>query len=350
VSDRVLVTGGSGFIGAQVADACQEAGHSVTVLDVRPPKDPGVRFVCGDVRDRAAVDGALKGIDVVVHQAAKVGLGVNVQDMPEYSDVNVTGTATLLAAMDRSDVRRVVLASSMVVYGEGAYSCDRHGPTRPRARRRSDLESGRFDPLCRDCQRPLTPELVTEDACVDPRNAYAVSKLAQEQLAAAWARESGGVAVALRYHNVYGPGLPRDTPYAGVAALFCSSLARREPPRVFEDGRQRRDFVHVRDVAVANVTALHAPVRAGSLRAYNIGSGTPRTVGQLAAELSTAVGGPEPVVTGEYRLGDVRHVTASSTRACTELGWQPRVRFANGIAELATDLISGQDPDPAITR
>ena len=129
MSDRVLVTGGSGFIGAQIVDAFQEAGHSVTVLDVRPPKDPGVRFVCGDVRDRAAVDHALKGIDVVVHQAAKVGLGVNVQDMPEYSDVNVTGTATLLAAMDRSDVGRLVLASSMVVYGEGAYSCERHGPS-----------------------------------------------------------------------------------------------------------------------------------------------------------------------------------------------------------------------------
>lgn len=211
----------------------------------------------------------------------------------------------------------------MVVYGEGRYTCGGHGLVRPGPRRQQDLDAGRFEPPCPHCGEPLRPGLVEEDAPADPRNVYATTKLAQEHLAACWARSVRGRAVSLRYHNVYGPGMPRDTPYAGVAALFRSALARGEAPRVFEDGGQRRDFVHVRDVAAANVTAL-TDVRSaagsggradGTLRAYNVGSGEPRTVGDLARALSAACGGQEPVTTGEYRLGDVRHITASSHAA-----------------------------------
>ena len=304
--------------------------------------DPGFEFVHADVRDAQAVDGTLRGVDVVCHLAAMVGLGVDFADAPLYAGCNDLGTAVLLAAMARAGASRLVLASSMVVYGEGAYSCARHGlAATPPPRQAADLDAGRFEPRCQHCAEPLSAELVPEDAPPGPRNVYAATKVAQEHLAASWARTAGGQAVALRYHNVYGPGMPRDTPYAGVASFFRSALAAGRAPRVFEDGAQRRDFVHVRDVAGATVAAIEAvagpgvPGGRGALRAYNVGSGTPRTVGELASALAAAYGGPSPVVTGEYRLGDVRHVTASSQRIWRELQWRAGVPFAEGVAEFA---------------
>jgi dTDP-L-rhamnose 4-epimerase len=271
-----------------------------------------------------------------------VGLGADFGDAPLYAGCNDLGTAVLLAAMARAGTSRLVLASSMVVYGEGAYSCAVHGPaTAPPPRRAADLDAGRFEPRCERCGEPLSPALVPEDTPLGPRNVYAATKVAQEHLASSWARATGGRAVALRYHNVYGTGMPRDTPYAGVASFFRSALQAGHAPRVFEDGAQRRDFVHVRDVAGATaaaletVTGLGIPGGEGTLRAYNVGSGTPRTVGELARTLAGACGGPAPVVTGEYRLGDVRHVTASSERIWRELGWRASVPFAEGVAEFA---------------
>jgi dTDP-L-rhamnose 4-epimerase len=334
----VLLTGGAGFIGTAIARALLSDGHGVHIMDQRPVSLPGVTSVIGDLRDPAVVANALRGVDVVCHQAAMVGLGVDFADAPDYVGANDLGTAVLLAAMARSRVRRLVLAGSMVVYGEGRYDCPTHGLVPAPPRRVADLDAGRFEPRCPHCGAALTPGLVDEDAPADPRNVYAATKLHQEHLASAWARACGGTAVSLRYHNVYGPGLPRDTPYAGVAALFRSALARGESPRVFEDGAQRRDFVHVTDVASANLAALASlPEREpGAFRAYNVGSGEIRTVGDLAAALATAYGGPAPVVTGAYRLGDVRHITADSRRLRDELGWAPRVSFAAGMAEFAT--------------
>lgn len=325
---RVLVTGGAGFIGSHVVDVLRERGHEPLVYDVR--EDPGA-----DVRDPAAVARALAGADAVCHQAAMVGLGDGVTDAPEYVSRNSLGTAVLLAAMAEAGVRRLVLAGSMVVYGEGRYECPRHGVVRPGPRAVADLGAGRFEPVCPLCGTGLSPGLVGEDAPADPRNVYAATKLAQEHLAAAWARATGGSAVSLRYHNVYGPRMPRDTPYAGVASFFRSALARGEAPRVFEDGRQRRDFVHVRDVAAANAVALEAGSAPGTLTAYNTGSGEPHTVGEMARTLAAVCGGPEPVVTGEYRLGDVRHITADSSRLRDGLGWKAETGFEEGMAEFA---------------
>ncbi|MFF9661494.1 NAD-dependent epimerase/dehydratase family protein [Streptomyces althioticus] len=325
---RVLVTGGAGFIGSHVVTALRTRGHEPVVFDVRT--DPAA-----DVRSPDAVRAALDGVDAVCHQAAMVGLGTGFADAPEYVSRNDLGTAVLLTATADAGVRRLVLAGSMVVYGEGRYECPEHGVVRPGPRAEEDLAAGRFEPPCPVCGAALAPGLVDEDAPADPRNVYATTKLAQEHLAAAWARATGGSAVSLRYHNVYGPGMPRDTPYAGVASFFRSALARGEAPRVFEDGEQRRDFVHVRDVASANVAALEADPPAGALTAYNTGSGTPHTVGEMAQALAEAHGGPSPVVTGDYRLGDVRHITADSTRLRTDLAWKPEVTFEEGMREFA---------------
>jgi dTDP-L-rhamnose 4-epimerase len=343
---RVLVTGAAGFIGSHVAQAMRAAGHEVRGLDSLAPTVHACRpdyvdweLVVGDIRDPSVVAGALDGVDAVCHQAAIVGLGVDLADLPVYSDVNVTGTAVLLSAMGRRGVGRLVLASSMVVYGEGAYDCPSHGRVRPSPRSSSDLSAGLFEPRCPLCGSPLSTATVAEDAPLDPRNAYAASKVAQEHLAATWARLTGGTAVGLRYHNVYGPRMPRDTPYSGVAAIFRSLLEHGEPPRVFEDGGQRRDFVHVSDVALANLRALDSlSGGSGGLRCYNVASGEPHTIGEMAAELCGAFGlGVTPLVTGEYRLGDVRHIVASPLAAERDLGFTAQVPFAAGIRAFAKD-------------
>ena len=347
---RILVTGGAGFIGSHVVTALAEAEHDVVLLDALlpevhpagdPPIDPRAAFIHADVRDPSAVREVLAtGFDAVCHQAAMVGLGVDMADLPSYAGHNDLGTAVLLAAMAEAAIPRLVVASSMVIYGEGRYSCPLHGVVRPGPRRIADLESGQFEPPCPVCGGPLEPELVGEDAPSDPRNAYATSKLAQEHYSAGWARETGGSAIALRYHNVYGPGMPRDTPYAGVAAIFRSSIEAGRPPQVFEDGGQRRDFVHVSDVASANRAALESlsDSSTGALVAYNIGSGTPHTVGDMASALCQGAGSDlEPVVNGRYRLGDVRHITADSSRARSELGWAPAVDFQAGMRRFVSD-------------
>ena len=335
----ILVTGGAGFIGSHIVDALLERGHDVRVLDAlleaahrEPPDylDPRAEMVEGDVRDAETLSSALDGVTAVCHQAAMVGLGVDLGDIAQYVSHNDLGTAQLLRAL-ASRALPLVLASSMVVYGEGRYRCPEHGIVRPGARAAADLDGGRFEPPCPRCGRDLGPESVPEDAPLDPRNVYAATKVAQEHLCAAYSRETGAPVTALRYHNVYGPRMPRDTPYAGVASIFRSALEAGRAPRVFEDGAQRRDFVHVRDVARANVLALEN----GTAGAFNVASGTPRTVGDMAAALARAIKGPEPIVTGEWRGGDVRHVFASPQKARAELGFAAEEDFEAGMREFA---------------
>ncbi len=348
---RVLVTGGAGFVGSHVVGRLLADGTEVRVLDALLPVAHGTRaqspsletdaeFRCGDLRDADTVARALTGVDAVCHQAAMVGLGLDIGDLPDYVSCNDLGTAVLLRAMAAAGVRRLVLASSMVVYGEGRYACARHGAVRPGPRAEEDLAAGRFEPRCPECGRGLSMGTVPEEARLDPRNVYAATKVAQEHLSAAWARVVGGEVIALRYHNVYGPGMPKDTPYAGVAAIFRSALAAGRPPQVFEDGAQRRDFVHVADVARANLLALAAASGPG-FTAYNVASGDAHTVGQMAEALATAYGGPAPEVTGQYRLGDVRHIVADAGLARRALGFAAATPFADGMRELATAVLRG---------
>ena len=254
---RVLLTGAAGFIGSRVGEALRAAGHEVVGADALLPAAHGPRPVLPegchrvDVRDAEALAPLLRGVDLVCHQAAMVGAGVNAADAPAYGGHNDFGTTVLLAEMFAAGVRRLVLASSMVVYGQGRYHCRAHGD-------------------------------VDEDAALRPRSLYAASKTAQEHYALAWSEATGGSVVALRYHNVYGPGMPRDTPYSGVAAIFRSALEKGEAPSVFEDGGQMRDFVHVDDVAAANVVSTSE--RSG-FSAFNVCSGRPVSILEVATAL-----------------------------------------------------------------
>jgi dTDP-L-rhamnose 4-epimerase len=344
---RVLLTGGAGFIGSHIADLLTENGHTPVLLDALLPqahaegKAPAwadrYEMVHGDVRDAALLDRLLPQVDAVCHQAAMVGHGVDPNDGPAFAENNDLATAVLLAAMFRSGHRDLVLASSMVVYGEGRYTCPEHGIVPAPARTQADVDAGRYDLPCPHCGRDLGGVLIPEDAALEPRSTYAATKLAQEHLAVAWARATGGRVWAMRYHNVYGPRMPQNTPYAGVASIFRSSLERGEAPRVMEDGRQRRDFVHVTDVAAANLAALETPAPDGRCVPLNICSGEVRTIADLATTLASAMDGPAPEVVGGARPGDVRHVTADPARASELLGFRARTTFADGVAAFATD-------------
>ena len=336
---RILLTGAAGFIGARVNTALRDAGHDVVAIDAMlgaahgpaAESPPECRIV--DVRDAAALAPLLDGVDAVCHQAAVVGAGINAADAPAYGSHNDYGTTVLLAEMFAAGCQRLVLASSMVVYGQGRYDCPEHGQIDPLPRTRADLDAGVFEHRCPVCGEPVQWRLVGEDAPLRPRSLYAASKTAQEHYALAWSESTGGSVVALRYHNVYGPHMPRDTPYSGVAAIFRSELESGDVPRVFEDGGQMRDFVHVDDIAAANVAAVEAGL--GGFEAFNVCSGRPISIKDVAAELCDARGDAPPVVTGQYRSGDVRHIVADPARAGRLLGFRAAVDPHDGLREFA---------------
>jgi dTDP-L-rhamnose 4-epimerase len=342
---RVLLTGAAGFIGTRVAPALVAAGHEVVAVDVMLPAahGPGAELPADvrrvDIRDAAALAPLLKSVDVVCHQAAVVGAGVDAADAPSYGSHNDFATAVLLAEMFAAGCQRLVLASSMVVYGQGRYECPEHDLVDPLPRTRTDLDGGAFDHRCPICGRPVRWRLVDEDAPLRPRSLYAASKTAQEHYALAWAESTGGSVVALRYHNVYGPNMPRDTPYSGVAAIFRSELEAGDVPRVFEDGGQMRDFVHVDDVAAANVAAVGTGL--GRFSAFNVCSGRPISILEVATELCEARGDVLPLVTGQYRSGDVRHIVADSARAAELLGFRAAVDPRDGLREFAYAPLRG---------
>jgi dTDP-L-rhamnose 4-epimerase len=336
---RVLVTGAAGFIGSRISAALTARGHEVVGIDAMldaahghgAELAPGVLRV--DLRDAYHLTPVLSEIDVVCHQAAMVGAGVNAADAPAYGSHNDYATTVLLAGMYAAGIRRLVLASSMVVYGQGAFDCPVHGPVEPLPRRREDLDAGIFEHRCPACDEAVHWRLVGEDAPLRPRSLYAASKTAQEHYALAWSEAAGGSVTALRYHNVYGPGMPRDTPYSGVAAIFRSAIEKGQAPKVFEDGGQMRDFVHVDDVAAANVAAIESD--RGGFVAANVCSGRPVSILDVARLVCDARGGLPPEVTGQYRSGDVRHIVADPARAAELLGFRAAIDPADGLREFA---------------
>jgi dTDP-L-rhamnose 4-epimerase len=355
---KVLVTGAAGFIGSAVAAGLQRAGHEVVGVDVMLPQahGPNADVPSGvtrlDVRDGDAVTRELAGVDVVCHHAAMVGAGVTAADLPHFAAHNDLGTATLLASMAEARIPLLVLASSMVVYGDGSYLCPDHGQQPATLRDLDALEAGRFDVGCPCCGREMSWALVDEDARLSPRSGYAASKVAQEHFAAAWARQAGGRVIALRYHNVYGPRMPADTPYSGVAALFRSAVEKGEAPRVFEDGGQMRDFVHVDDVVVANVRAVEAIASSARhlLVPYNVCSGRPISIAEVATLVEDGIDGSAargPVVTGEFRPGDVRHIVASPERARRDLGFTAAVAPEIGLPRFAREPLRPRVALPA---
>lgn len=347
--ERVLITGGAGFIGSHLADAYLRAGYAVRVLDTLEPQVHGslrdrgrrpdylsrdVELIVGDVRDRAAVGRALDGVTVVSHHAALVGVGQSMYDIERYTSVNSLGTATLLDVIvnERRPIRRLIVASSMSAYGEGTYrrpstGARRHPPLRPL----SQLEARQWEVVEDD--EALEPVATTEDRPLNPTSVYAIGKRDQEELALVVGLGYGIPTIALRYFNVFGSRQALSNPYTGVAAIFAGRLLNGHAPLIYEDGLQRRDFVHVADVASANVCAAAAPASVSG--PMNIGSGTEVTVRDIATTLAREMGSAiEPEVTRKYRFGDVRHCYGDITRARTLLGWSPSQTLTTGTPEL----------------
>ena len=343
----VLVTGGAGFIGGHLVDALVARGEKVRILDnldplAHPRREPpghlpeDAELLIGDVGDRATVDRALEGVEEVFHLGGAVGNGESMVNVRRVVDANSGGTATLLeAVLERRDrIRRLVVASSMVVYGEGAYDCPRHGTTSVRLRRAEDLKAGSWEPRCPDCQEQLRPVPTHEDSPLRPASVYGITKRDQEELALVLGRAYGLEVVALRYLNVYGPRQALANPYTGVAAIFAARILNGRAPRVFEDGGQIRDLVHVSDVVRATLAAMDAPAASG--HAINVATGRTVTVGELARRLATALDSElSPEITGEFRAGDIRHCFADVHRAEQLLGFRPRRSLAEGLPQLA---------------
>jgi dTDP-L-rhamnose 4-epimerase len=356
MGERVLITGGAGFVGSHLADELLAAGYRVRALDalVEQVHGPGrarpayldgeVELVVGDVRDPAAVHGALRGVDAVVHLAAAVGVGQSMYRIAEYVGVNAGGTAVLLEELARRPVRRLVAASSMSVYGEGLYRDAAGRPAAVGRRRPGPPEARVWDFLGAD-GTPLEPAPTPEGHPPDPASVYALTKYDQERLCLLAGRAYGIEAVALRFFNIYGARQALGNPYTGVLAIFAARLLGGRPPLVYEDGRQRRDFVAVADVARACRLALEVPGAAG--HALNVAGGRPVTVREVAARMAEALGKPgvAPRVTGQYRVGDVRHCFADLGLARRVLGYEPRVGLADGLAALAAWLEGQAPPD-----
>lgn len=344
---RVLITGGAGFIGSHLADCLLEQGYGVRIIDSLSPQvhgEEGVRpgylaadveLVQGDVRDPLAVRRSLEGVDSVVHLAAAVGVGQSMYEIADYTGINELGTAVLLEAMQKAGtVERLVVASSMSIYGEGLAQAADGRLIEPGERTAAALKAHRWEPQG-EAGEPLSPVPTPETKRPALSSVYALGKYGQERLGLIWGRAYGVPVTALRFFNVYGTRQALSNPYTGVLAIFASRLLNGRPPMLFEDGLQRRDFVHVRDVARAILAALERPEAAGT--AYNIGSGEPRTVLEVARALALAVGRPDlqPQVTGRYRMGDIRHCYADIALARARLGYAPQEDFTAGLAELS---------------
>jgi dTDP-L-rhamnose 4-epimerase len=340
---RILITGGAGFIGSHLADELLRRGHTVRILDNLSPQVHGAErrrpdylareaeLRVGDVRDAEAVRAALEGADAVYHLAAAVGVGQSMYQVADYTGANSLGTAVLLEALLRRPAARLIVTSSMSVYGEGLYRDANGRPVQHAERTASQLREGDFEPRGAD-REPLSPLPTPEGKPPSLSSIYALTKYDQERMCLILGRAYNIPTFALRLFNVYGPRQALSNPYTGVLAIFAARYLNGNPPLIYEDGRQRRDFVHVRDVVRAGLLALEADEAAAGT--YNIGSGRPVTIAELAGRLRAFLGGPPPQILGTCRAGDIRHCFADITRARRVLGYAPEVTLEQGLSEL----------------
>ena len=357
--ERILITGGAGFIGRAVTKELQKRGHEVRILDSlieqvhgdreRPEDlDPNIELIRADVRNGDAVTRALKGIDSVIHLAAEVGVGQSMYAVERYTSVNDVGTAVLFEKLIDNPVRRVVTASSMSIYGEGLYLDADGNPVQDAKRQVRTSEDQGWDPV--DAQgRSLTPVATPEWKRPDLASIYALGKYVQERTTFIMSEAYGMEGVCLRLFNVYGPGQALSNPYTGVLAIFASRLLNGQQPMIFEDGQQRRDFVYVGDVARAFVEALELPQAAGEI--FNIGSGHDRSVTEVAQELARAMGKNDigPQIVGKSRIGDIRHCFCDGSKAAEKLGFRAGQDFREGLAELA-EWVAQQTADDRVEQ
>ncbi len=345
---KVLVTGGAGFIGSHLVDALVDRGHAVRVLDNLEPEvhgpdarpvnlHAGAEFQQGDVRDETALWRALRDVEVVVHLAAAVGVGQSMVDIVKFTEVNTLGTARLLELLRhrRHRVGKLIVASSMSAYGEGRYRCPVHGPVYPPPRDPARLARGAWEMTCPICGEDTEALAISEDTPLRPISVYGLTKRDQEELCLIVGRALELPAVALRFFGVYGPRQSLSNPYSGIVAIFIARILNGEPPPIFEDGKETRDFVHVQDVVQAILLAM------GSSRAdhqvFNVGTGRDTSIFRLGELLCEALGGDvRPDLCGRYRVGDVRHGVADISRIQQVLGYQPQVRIEDGLRELIT--------------
>jgi dTDP-L-rhamnose 4-epimerase len=351
MSKRILVTGGAGFVGSHTVDALLREGHRVQVFDnlddqVHHGSIPaylsrGAEFVRGDVRDLEALRVAVSEADVVYHFAAAVGVGQSMYEIARYMGINTQGTANLLQALlDRGDrLEKLIIASSMSIYGEGQYRCEEHGMVAPGPRPAAQLKAKQWQVACPQCGRALAPVATAEDKPLQCSSIYALGKKDQEEMCLLFGRTYDVPVVALRYFNIYGTRQALSNPYTGVAAIFASRLLNRRAPLIFEDGEQLRDFVSVHDVVQANLLAMQRSEADGL--ALNIGSGQPITIREIAETLAETLDVQVPAeITGKYRAGDIRHCFGDIALARRLLGYSPRHQLQSAVGELVEWLHS----------
>ena len=357
---NILVTGGAGFIGSHLTDALIDRGHRVRVLDslVSQVHDSGIpqylnseaEFIHADVCDPQAVRSALEGVDAVFHQAAEVGVGQSMYEIQRYVRANDLGTAVLLENLieHKRHIRKLVVASSMSIYGEGEYTCTNCGEVCPQLRPAAQLIERRWEMECPGCGAQVSPSATREDKPLFPASVYAITKQDQEQFCLVTGRAYGIPTVALRYFNVYGPRQALSNPYTGVCAIFSARLLNNQRPLIFEDGEQTRDFVHVSDIVQANLRALET--NGGDFQAVNVGTGVATSVRQVARMLAAGLGKHlEPEIVFRYREGDIRHCVSDISRARALLGYEPQVGLAQGIPELLK-WVSKQEAEDQVSK
>jgi dTDP-L-rhamnose 4-epimerase len=340
---NVLVTGGAGFVGSHIVDQLITAGHTVRIYDNLEPQvhkefpsylNKNAEFIRADVRDEKSLELAIKDIDVIFHEAAMVGVGQSMYQIGKYVDINSLGTAKLLDLLvnKEHDVKKLIVASSMSIYGEGSYKCDGCGVVYPMLRPESQLKEHAWEMRCPTCGKPVLPIPTAETKPLQPTSIYAVTKKDQEEMSLAVGRAYSLPTVALRYFNIYGPRQALSNPYTGVCAIFSSRIKNNNPPTIFEDGLQSRDFVSVHDIVRANMLVMERS--SANYEMFNVGTGRPTSILDIANTLSKRYGKNVPAnIVNQYRAGDIRHCYADITKI-KQLGYQPSVSLESGMREL----------------